>query len=120
MALQVVGESYYQDALEQVCGGRCEEGASEEVIAALVLNPDNTWDPNAVSVEVNGKRVGHLPRTAAEAYQPVGKHLAELGMVGVCNAYIAGGWERKRGKDRGHFGISLDLAAPENCLPEGL
>jgi hypothetical protein len=83
----VVGESHYQDALTAIGGGK-------------VLR---------VSVS---RKVGHLPRPAAQAFAPVGRRLAEQQQVGICSATITGGWDRGDG-DTGHFGVILDLAHPD-------
>jgi hypothetical protein len=115
--VQVSGESHYQDTLEQICGGRTREGVEKEVLAVLKLEPDNSWDPNAVGVYVDDRQVGYLPRDAAVVYQTIGTRLDEQGKAGACRAQIRGGWERRRG-DRGNFGITLDLAPPDRCLPD--
>ncbi|HXF83143.1 MAG TPA: HIRAN domain-containing protein [bacterium] len=106
--LQVVGESHYQQALEQICGGRTEEGANLRCVATLVLDDENPYDRNAVRVEIHGRHVGHLNREDAKAYR---KFLQDQGaganVRGICKAWIRGGWER--GDDRGHFGVFLDF-----------
>jgi hypothetical protein len=77
--------------------------------------PDNPYDPNAVAVYIAGRKVGHLPRPAAQAFAPVDRRLAEQRQVGACSATITGGWDRGDG-DTGHFGITLDLAHPDQLL----
>lgn len=120
-SVQVVGESHYQEALERACGGRSEQGASCEVTAFLVPEPTNQWDPNAVGVYLDegegGElvKVGHLSRDTAITYKPIGERLWRDNYWGAVNATIVGGWER--GTDRGHFGITLDLGSPPDCLP---
>src|SRR5687768_6944898 len=42
--LDIVGESNYQKALEQICGGRCEDGAEHATHATLVLEDENPHD----------------------------------------------------------------------------
>jgi hypothetical protein len=107
----VVGESHYQDALTDIVGGKRPESVRIPIQATLVLEPDNPYDPNAVAVYIAGRKVGYLPRPAAEAFAPVGRRLAEQQQVGSCSATITGGWDRGDG-DTGHFGVSLDLAHP--------
>jgi hypothetical protein len=111
----VVGESHYQDALTAIAGGKGPDSAYIQTQAALVLEPSNPYDPNAVAVYVDGRKVGHLPRAAAEAYGAVGRQLAAQQQVGVCQAVIVGGWDRGDG-DTGHFGVRLDLAHPDELL----
>ena len=70
--LEVVGEASYQDNLWRVVGGH---GASNdrvrvEVHAVLVAETDNPYDANAVSVWIQGLRVGYLSREDARRYRP--------------------------------------------------
>jgi hypothetical protein len=76
---------------------------------------DNPYDPQAVSVNVNGRKVGYLPRNWAAKFDVA---LASNGYAqAACKAVIVGGWKR-RGNDRGHFGIKLDIALPFNFETE--
>lgn len=107
-SLDIVGESKYQDALEQICGGRTENSANKVITAVLVLEDDNPYDNQAVRVDIEGHTVGHLSRENARQYR---KRLAEAGhpkVTATCSAKIVGGWDRGRG-DHGHFGVKLDL-----------
>lgn len=113
--LEVVGESFYQDALSTICSGPSEEGHAFDCVAHLVPEPDNPYDRNAVAVLVDGRKVAHLPRDEAVVHH---RDLAALGLTGRavrCAAMINGGWSRPRrdGRvDTGHFGIELDLVRP--------
>jgi hypothetical protein len=113
MEVGVVGESHYQDALTAIVGGKRPESVRIPTQAVLVPEPSNPYDPNAVAVYVAGRKVGHLPRPAAQAYGPVGRRLLDRGQVGACAATITGGWDRGDG-DTGHFGVMLDLAHPDD------
>lgn len=104
----IVGESKYQGALEQICGGRTEDGAEKYVRACLNLEDANPFDDQAVRVDIDGRTVGYLSRTSARHYR---KRLTELGHLRIvceCDAIIVGGWDRGDG-DKGHFGVRLDL-----------
>ena len=106
--IDVVGESHYQRALERICGGRTEDGAQEQVEASLLLEDDNPHDNMAVRIDIEGHTVGYLSRDVAREYR---KWLIDMGMHKVtakCDARIVGGWDRG-GRDRGHFGVQLDL-----------
>jgi hypothetical protein len=128
LRVDVVGESNYQDTLSRACGGPCPEGHNLDVTVLLIQEPDNVYDPNAVGVYLNiegdmkRNKVGHLSRDAAIAFKPVAQKLSQDGYLAAVRATIRGGWsKKKRGKgDSGHFGISLDLAPPDRCLPEEL
>lgn len=106
------GASHYQDALGAAAGERTTAGVNVGVLAALVPEPSNRFDKQAVAVQVGGRTVGHLSREDARAYRPIlDKHAAE-GKVPFCNATIRGGWDRGCG-DVGSYGIDLELASPE-------
>ena len=107
---EVVGESYYQDALSAICGGHCEEGHEVECVAMLVPEPSNQYDRNAVAVHINGRKVAHLSREDAVEYHHALRQLSVRSPI-KCDAIIVGGWDRgSRGK--GSFGVKLDLAIP--------
>ena len=58
--VDVVGESHYQDALEEICGGRTKYDVYKRVKATLIPEDDNPVDPLAVRVEIEGRTVGYL------------------------------------------------------------
>jgi len=101
--LAVVGESHYQKALDEICGGKTEEGHQRNIEAQLIPEPKNPHDKNAVRVEIAGQTVGYLSQGKAlryaEAFGPK--------TVTACGALITGGWKRK--DSEGSYGVSLDL-----------
>jgi hypothetical protein len=56
--VRVVGESYYQDALTAIVGGKGPESVRIPTQATLVPEPDNPYDPNAVAVYIAAGRSG--------------------------------------------------------------
>lgn len=100
--LKIVGESHYQEALEEIVGGRTDESADFEVDLSLVPESDNEYDPNAVGVEIDGELVGYLSRASAKKYR------AAFGAATTHEwpARIVGGWDRGDG-DRGSFGVQM-------------
>ncbi len=70
--LEVVGESHYQEHLWRVVGapGSTPEPVRLDIYAVLVAETDNPHDPNAISVWINGLKVGHLSRETAQQYRP--------------------------------------------------
>lgn len=108
-SLPVVGESHYQEALESICGKRKEDGEEKIVKALLILEDSNPHDKNAVRIEINGKTVGYLSREYARQYRKELKKAGRPRVTTSCEAEIRGGWERDGGKDRGHYGVWLDL-----------
>ncbi len=107
-SLEVVGESYYQENLEAICGPRKERGENRVVEVTLILDNNNPYDNKAVRVEVEGKKVGHLSREVARKYRDAIKQGGHPNAIGKCQAKIKGGWERKNG-ERGNYGIWLDI-----------
>lgn len=108
-ALAVVGESQYQEALDDICGGRTEDGHRRETRAVLVLENGNRYDPLAVRVDIDGEPVGYLTRDKARKYR---SRLAALGVPAVpfsCPAQIRGGFLRDGPDGVGYYGVWLDL-----------
>jgi len=107
-ALPIVGESYYQEALEAICGPRSDEGEDRRVEARLVLEDDNPHDSMAVRVEIEGQTVGHLSREHARQYRNQLEKAGYASTDAYCEARIRGGWDRGEGR-QGHYGVFLDL-----------
>ena len=84
-AVAVVGESHYQDALQEICGPEGPGGRTFE--ASLILDDSNPYDPNAVRVDVEGRTVGYLSREAAPIFR---KRVAKRRRVTLCQAEIRG------------------------------
>ena len=105
--LDVVGESFYQDALWQCVGGWTSDRVRVEIEAVLVAEPDNRHDKNAISVWISGLRVGYLSREDAAEYRTgllalQARHRCHVALGGV----IAGGGMRKNGS--GFLGVFLN------------
>lgn len=106
--LKVVGESHYQENLLAVIGhpDLASERLRVDISAVLVAEADNPHDTNAISIHVNGLKVGYLAREEARLYRPgllalqerVGKPIALAGV-------IAGGGMRDDGV--GQLGVFL-------------
>lgn len=101
-AIDVVGESRYQPALEAAAAG----GAI--VRAMLVLEDSNPYDDRAVQVRVGGQVCGYLSRDNARRYRAALAAAGEPRASVRCNAKITGGFEIEGGR-RAHFGLKLDL-----------
>jgi hypothetical protein len=76
--VEVVGESFYREALERVAAGA---GPSRVVSAGLRPEPENPYDRNAVRVEIEGELVGHIPRDLAAMISDPVAELAKGGPV---------------------------------------
>jgi hypothetical protein len=111
-SLDIVGESKYQSTLEKICGGRTEEGHEKIVQATLIHEDDNPYDNKAIRVDIDGMTVGYLSRENAREYRTRLKEAGHPGITATCSAIIVGGWDRGA-RDRGHFGVKLDLPTDE-------
>lgn len=107
-AVEVVGASRRQDAIEAIVAREGRSGRTVTVDAVLLLDDANPHDPNAVRVEIDGALVGYLSRDNARRYR------ADLAAAGTphaivrCKARIVGGFATESG-ERAHFGVRLDL-----------
>lgn len=68
--LEVVGEANYQTALWAICGGAHGDRVRHRVVAVLVPEPENPYDANAISIQIDGHVVGYLARDVAMRYGP--------------------------------------------------
>jgi hypothetical protein len=104
---EVVGESYRQEALEAICGGRCDDGVINRLVTAeLTREPKNKHDRNAVRVDVGGHHVGYVAADEAPAWHRVLDHLAAHDFPATCRAELTGGWQRGN-RDVGSIGVVL-------------
>ena len=107
-ALEVVGESFHQLTLENLCGGRSKGGHRHACTATLIYEDENPHDSRAIRVEIDGYPVGHLSRDMAPRYRAALERAGQAGRRAECAAVIVGGWDRGE-DDRGHFGVRLDV-----------
>jgi hypothetical protein len=114
-AIEVVSEIRHQERIEWLAQGRGEEPAEHTCTALLVHEPDNPFDASAVSVSIDGVRVGYLPPAVASD-MVVAMRTWAIDRA-TCDAIIEGGWYRSA-KDKGDFCVRLDLNsdfAPESA-----
>jgi len=91
--VKVVGESFYQEALERVGGGRCSQGPRFRLITAtLVREPHNRYDANAVRVDAGGLAVGHISKEDATRFHALIEKITGRGAAATCRAKLTGGW----------------------------
>jgi hypothetical protein len=128
--VEVVGESYRQDALLRVeatatnswpyldeLTGYARRRAEEDLEgrwfrAVLVREPDNPADPHAIAVHAaDVGLVGYLSRANALAYAPAFEALARAGSShGTCPGFLIGS-----GRGVG-LGVLLCLSPPDEVL----
>jgi hypothetical protein len=127
----VVGESYRQDTLRRVAGvatdatpylddldsGALDIAETEDrswFRAALIREPTNPVDPQAIAVHASGVGlVGYLSREDARRYGDVVKAAEEQGFAALsCPAMLSGG---EAGKS---FGVVLAISSPGDILDD--
>lgn len=105
--LEIVGESNYQEALWRVVGEQSRERVRVDVLAVVATEPDNPHDPNAISVWIDGHKVGYFCREDAQAYQAGLVKLYEQNRALVAlNGAVTGGGLREDGR-LGFLGVWL-------------
>lgn len=109
--LEVAGEFYRQDALNAVVGRvRADANVNITKVAALVPDPKNKFDPNAVEVRIETRLVGYLDRDQAANYHAA---MAELGYPGRALANIEARIFGHRLDRQNHGGYGVALYLPE-------
>jgi hypothetical protein len=107
-----VGESHRQAALHALAGSRLRRGEKVTFTAALIPEPTNPVDPNAIMVKIlNGAHIGYLQRDDAVRYGPACAALAAQHLTGVARAKLIGGVINKPS-----IGVMLDINEPEDLL----
>lgn len=105
--VDVVGEQHYRDALETLAVGRNTFGTRRRLLTvALVREPGNAYDANAIRVDAAGATVGYLSRDDAPRFHAIIDRLARTAILATCRAMLTGGWDRGGG-DRGFIGIKI-------------
>ena len=69
-SLEIVGEAGYQDALWAICGAPKGHRVQHEIVAVLIPESDNPYDPNAIAVQIDGCTIGYFGRDNAAKYRP--------------------------------------------------
>lgn len=101
---EIVGESHYQDELDEICGGKIPGGHDHLCVAYLVPEPENPFDQNAIAVFVDNLKVGYIPKDFAAMFTAKNPHKATV----TADAVIVGGWLEEDDHE-GSYGVRLDL-----------
>jgi Protein of unknown function (DUF2510)/HIRAN domain len=134
--VEVAGESYRENEIVGALGRRPKLNEEIELVvdAALVPEPDNPHDGNAISVRVNGHVVGYLERNEAKEYKPVIHRVAASGLTPLTSARIWAvvreGWDDNPARFFGNVRVALNEpqlllpmneppAAPHSVIPWG-
>ena len=106
--LEIVGESHYRESFRKIFKRVGKNGVHENLSVHLVFDDNNPYDANAVVIKIGGHKVGHLSRSDALLYRQQLRKLQPGEMIGVCQAYVVGGFQKKDGS-KADFGVRLDL-----------
>jgi hypothetical protein len=99
--IEVVGESYRQEALARLAGRKDAEGKHKLVGAVLRCEPQNEHDANAIRVEVMGEHVGYVSRETATFLSPAMQRAC--GGALEARGLIVGGWKSESRDDHGRY-----------------
>jgi len=110
-SIEVRGESQYQDALVKVLGKKPKKNVRVAKQAALIPEPKNEHDSNAVMVYVEGRLVGYLASEEAKRYAGCFQYCHENKRALACQATIYGG-----GKEKPSLGVWIDLPTPAKLM----
>lgn len=117
---ELAGEFYYESAIRPLLGHLILDQDKELLTeASLVPEPDNPYDPNAVSIRIGGAVVGYLERDDAREFAPVVHRLAASGVHIATSARVWGvlreSWEGTG--TRFHSNVRVALPEPHLLLP---
>lgn len=118
--LEVAGEFAREANIVKVIGGRPAPNKDieiEDVPIALVLEPDNAHDRNAVMVQVNGLTLGYLTREDAKLYQQPLTRLAASGCVATTVGRIWASTDNWDGRKKFRSRVTVALPPVEMMLP---
>lgn len=110
---EVVGESYYQEAIKKIAKqqeakyANNQDAKIEPLTAYLIPDDYNQYDDKAVRVDIHGMQVGHLSREDARSFRRRLGAKKLTGQITTCGALITGG-HIKNGK-QADYGIALDI-----------
>jgi hypothetical protein len=99
--ITVAGTTFHAEAVKRAKG-----------CVALVREPTNVYDPNAVRVEIGGEHVGYVPRGTTVSPDAVA-HVLKMGMLPKPHVWlllehaVPSGWKRRSPHPRGSNYIEI-------------
>jgi hypothetical protein len=126
---EVAGEFARIDGIHKAIGRkpkRDEEIELTDLVAALVPEPSNPHDVNAVMVQISGQHVGYLEKEDAARYNEVTRQVWDAGFVAATGARVWASardvWDSKKLKHVARVTLALNephLLLPLNDPPAG-
>jgi hypothetical protein len=101
-AVAVLGEVHVGRILAAVCHDELPPVGQDKVVSAVVRVGNTDRDSRAVSVEIAGRKVGHLSPADARALR---RWVGRDGEQFTCRAAIHAGWKH----GRVHYDVRLDV-----------
>jgi hypothetical protein len=101
-AVPVLGEVHVGRILAAVCHDELPLVGQDKVVSAVVQIESTSRDSPVVSVEIAGRKVGHLSRADAQSLR---RRVAREGETFKCRAAIHAGWKG----GRVHYDLRLDV-----------
>jgi hypothetical protein len=101
-AVPVLGEVHVGRILADVCQDELPPVGQDKVVSVVVRIENTNRDSRAVSVEIAGRRVGHLSRADAQELRRLAG--TDIGPF-TCRAVIHAGWKH----GRVHYDLRLDV-----------
>lgn len=83
-AFHAVGESHYMDAISSIIRSapRDEQAVGRVTkLAVLLPEPDNKYDQRAIAIIIDGKKVGHVPKTDLDLIHEVVAEVKSMGFT---------------------------------------
>jgi hypothetical protein len=112
--VRIVGTSHRQDVLQKIAGNALGRGEHVAFTALIVPEPENPHDPNAIAVVAQGLGpIGYFGRRDAVRYRALAQELIRREAVGVCEAFLTGGWD-----DEASIGVKLEIEGPEDTAQQ--
>jgi hypothetical protein len=106
--INLVGEGWYQAALQSIDGGRLALGETVVFEAIIVPDPGNAATPDGKTIVVCAENLGPVGRFAnstAASYQALATDLRDRGAVGVCDAWLI--------VERSQLGVKVTIPPPK-------
>jgi hypothetical protein len=112
--LPIAGTSHRQEVLSRIAGDALRRREHVAFTALIVPEPDNPHDANAIAVVAEGRGpIGYFGRRDALRYKEMAEELMARDAVGVCEAFLTGGWD-----DEATIGVRLEIEGPEDTAQQ--
>lgn len=108
-AVSIAGESHYFEAISRAVHRRT---GTHVMLAEIIREPENKFDPNAVRVAIGDRTVGYIPREDAPSFHAVLSYAKSINkrVFASCQVWVSA--------DENSFGsVSLDIDDPNSLIP---